>query len=78
MSASVSRKLILFGKYSLAVLLPKNWLEGLAQPGQTVQIKKLGRNRLIISFEPSNDAPTHPVKKTKKPTGADWLPIEPI
>lgn len=76
-----ARKLFLFGRYSLALLLPKKWLRELeVGPGQNVQLEfDKTRKRIVIRL--TDSTPTAPTtkKKTsnpqKPPKDGDWQPI---
>lgn len=77
MKKVVSRKLFLFGKYSLALLPPKKWLNKLGiKKGDTVDIKlDSSKRRLIIQFESRSHKETIESGKEKKSTKNGWEPI---
>ncbi|HSX42066.1 MAG TPA: AbrB/MazE/SpoVT family DNA-binding domain-containing protein [Candidatus Saccharimonadales bacterium] len=76
------RKLFLFGRYSLALLLPKKWLRELGiEPGAKVQLEfDKTRSRIVIRLNTA--APTKPAKGTQSPKrlakDAGWQPIPPL
>jgi len=71
------RKLFLFGRYSLALLLPKKWLGELGvERGEEVRLElDRKRKRIVIRF--SNN--TEPVSRTRKlktnKNNPGWQPI---
>ena len=77
-----SRKLFLFGRYSLAILLPKKWLSLLeAKRGERVILElNLKRRRIVIRFSSeSTPASNKPIKTKADPDDkTDWEPIPQI
>lgn len=83
MAKNNRRKLFLFGRYSLALLLPKRWLKELAaERGDevTLQFNKK-RHQITIEFGLKNSSSgaksdsSTPSSKKKKADGEDWQPI---
>lgn len=74
MTKSSERKLFLFGRYSLALLLPKKWLTELrAKRGDIVSLKyDAQKGQIIVSF--SEDTKKKPVTRQKS-SPEDWEPI---
>lgn len=81
MAKKTSRKLFLFGRYSLALLLPKKWLNELnAQRGDLVDLEfDRKRGRVVIRFNhqlekttPQAERPT--TRKTETPDGFEPIP----
>jgi hypothetical protein len=71
------RKLFLFGRYSLALLLPKRWLTELGvNAGAMAQLEfDRARKRIVVRFT------TSPLSKTGRSTRKDQSPsddLEPI
>jgi len=79
MAKSSSRKLFLFGKYSLALLLPKKWLQELGvKGGEYVGLEyDRRRRRIVIRFDATNpnSRPTKTTAKSKSSEESDWQPI---
>jgi len=81
MAKNNRRKLFLFGRYSLALLLPKRWLKELAaERGQEVVLQfNKKRHQITIEFDSSkipNKIPSSvSEQKKKKIDGDDWQPI---
>jgi bifunctional DNA-binding transcriptional regulator/antitoxin component of YhaV-PrlF toxin-antitoxin module len=77
------RKLFLFGKYSLALLLPKKWLvEQGVEIGDEVELEYYSKKgRVIVKLDAK---PISSAKKTSKPKSKtakksdDWEPIPQI
>jgi hypothetical protein len=78
MRKSSQRKLFLFGRYSLALLPPKKWLNELgveAGDRATVEFDKT-KKRLIVSFGSSHDNPVRkPSQNKPTPSEDGWQPI---
>ena len=81
MAKKSARKLFLFGRYSLAMLLPKKWLTEIgAKRGELVAMEfDRRRGRIVLRFNQSaetNSAKDVVVTKLKKPEPAsDLQPI---
>lgn len=78
MAKITSRKLFLFGKYSLALLLPKKWLRELEiNAGQGVQLEfDRKRQRIVVRLNGSKITAPKPSKDKPKTTkDADWEEI---
>jgi len=73
------RKLFLFGRYSLALLLPKKWLRELGvEPGQPVELEfDRARRRIVLRLPTgqSKPPPTKPSKASSEPDSTDLQPI---
>lgn len=83
MTAKVSRKLFLFGKYSLALLLPKKWLtEAGVEIGDTVDLEyRAKKGKIAVIFRTTKKPVAS--SQTKSATesledGSDWEPIPQI
>ena len=72
------RKLFLFGRYSLALLLPKKWLtEMMIKAGDTVNVKfERDKRQVIIYFGKPKKKLAEESEKPKEPVSKDDL--EPI
>ncbi len=83
MAKNNHRKLFLFGRYSLALLLPKRWLKELAaERGDEVALQfNKKRHQITIEFGLKDSHPpvkndgSAPSPKKKKTDGDDWQPI---
>jgi len=75
MRRSANRKLFLFGRYSIALLPPKKWLNELGVEVGDKAVVELDkkRRRLIVSFKSDNPSSDQPAKT--KPQSDDWEPI---
>lgn len=78
MARHTDRKLFLFGRYSLALLLPKTWLRELGvTAGSQVHLEfDRARKRIVVRLhatEPIVSSTT--VKKNSKAPEADWTPL---
>lgn len=73
MKKATSRKFFLFGKYSLALLLPKKWLVEYQIEDGSIRKVELDRKkeRVIISLRPT-EQPSAPQETDKK---EDFTPI---
>jgi antitoxin component of MazEF toxin-antitoxin module len=74
------RKLFLFGKYSLALLLPKKWLTELsAEEGEKVELEfDKKRRRIVIRFQEEGSTQIQEDKSDPPPKDKDdssWQPI---
>lgn len=81
MRIHASRKLFLFGRYSLAMLLPKKWLTDLeAERGdQVALVLDRKRRRIIVQFDPSATvSPTPETKPTTANQPTEDTGLEPI
>ncbi|HUD20895.1 MAG TPA: AbrB/MazE/SpoVT family DNA-binding domain-containing protein [Candidatus Saccharimonadales bacterium] len=83
MAKHSSRKLFLFGKYSLALLLPKKWLtEQGIKTGDVVDLEYFSKRGRVIVKLPKSVPETSPKSKKRKPKGkdsdSDWEPIPQI
>ena len=81
MKVHAARKLFLFGRYSLAMLLPKKWLTELgAKRGEMVTMElDRRRNRVVLLFE-ADGVDDKPLAKqqTSAPNQDDLEPIPQI
>ena len=73
----VTRKLFLFGKYSLALLPPKKWLSKLGiKEGDTVGMQlDSSKRRLIVYFDSKRMEKATKTNKNNKPSKNGWEPI---
>lgn len=80
MAKKATRKFFLFGKYSLALLLPKKWLTELgADRKTTVNLEYDSRTkRIIVKFTPANTPKPQKTKKKTKQLDETWQPIPQI
>ncbi len=76
MTRKSDRKLFLFGRYSLALLLPKKWLRELSvEAGQEVLLEfDKSRRRIVVRLSGLN-TPKPPKKVAKRPESQDWEEI---
>ncbi len=78
MARHSDRKLFLFGRYSLALLLPKPWLKELGiLAGNQVHLEfDRARKRIVVRLNGSA-LPSHTARQPKQPknTGSDWTPL---
>lgn len=76
-----ARKLFLFGRYSLALLLPKKWLRELGiGPGAGVELEfDKTRQRIVIRLNDAAKTPPAVEKKSSNPKKSakdtGWQPI---
>lgn len=77
MARHSDRKLFLFGRYSLALLLPKAWLKELGViAGNQVHLEfDRARKRIIVRLQPTETAPTATRKKAQQNPDTDWTPL---
>ena len=82
MAKHSKRKLFLFGKYSLALLLPKKWLmEQGVEIGDEVELEYFAKKgRVIVKLANTEKAPVKAakIKKTKPKSPDGWEPIAEI
>lgn len=80
MAKKASRKFFLFGKYSLALLLPKKWLTELgADRKTTVNLEyDAQKKRIIVKFSQSTNTPLKKKSKKAKQLDETWQPIPQI
>lgn len=76
MARKSERKLFLFGRYSLALLLPKRWLTELGAKAGTIVHLELdrARKRVVVRFG-ATPLPNARRKPTSKSTDPGWEPI---
>lgn len=74
------RKLFLFGKYSLALLPPKQWLQEMGvQIGDTAELElDKTRQRIIVRFGKTDPNKSLPKTTKKRSDGSDDSEYEPI
>ncbi len=79
MAKKASRKFFLFGKYSLALLLPKKWLTELGADRKTTVSLEYDhkKKRIIVKFSPTSSSKTTKPKKDKQ-LDETWQPIPQI
>ena len=78
MARHSDRKLFLFGRYSLALLLPKTWLRELGvNAGNQVHLEfDRARKRIVIRLEEGGSIATPETrKKPSKPAETGWTPL---
>jgi len=78
MARHSDRKLFLFGRYSLALLLPKIWLKelGIAAGNQVHLEFDRARKRIVVRLDPSRAVKiAEPRPKPAKPADAGWTPL---
>ncbi len=79
MARHTDRKLFLFGRYSLALLLPKLWLKELGiQAGSLVHLEfDRSRARIVVRLRPAPTKELPQTKKRKTPPKPDtgWEPL---
>lgn len=81
MARKSTRKLFLFGRYSLALLLPKKWLRELGVgPGQPVDLEyDRARGRIVMRLsDKTRPAPTTQPKKAAIPKPPEDPDLQPI
>jgi len=81
MRQHTARKLFLFGRYSLALLLPKKWLRTLGVGrGETVQLElDRKRRRIVVRLNSARTPPETTTKPgVKPPSSSEKSDLEPI
>ena len=81
MRVHATRKLFLFGKYSLALLLPKKWLTELGvERGDSVELElDRSRKRVVLRFSQTQNVSTQKAKvQTEILTTPEPSELQPI
>lgn len=78
MARKSERKLFLFGRYSLALLLPKRWLTELGAVAGTVVGLEMdrARKRIVVRFTNTTESATKSKPKRQPKEETDWQPIK--
>jgi antitoxin component of MazEF toxin-antitoxin module len=77
MARHSDRKLFLFGRYSLALLLPKTWLKELGvTAGNQVHLEfDRARKRIVVRLEEGSGIAPKETRQKPKPSENDWTPL---
>jgi hypothetical protein len=77
MARHSDRKLFLFGRYSLALLLPKIWLKELGiTAGNQVHLEfDRARKRIVVRLNDQARLTNRARKKPSHTVGSDWTPL---